>query len=173
MTYLPAAYFFSDEDLCDQCGIYIRSIAYSPENILSFFQFASGYDFGPYSELLLRNCLIYLCKEGTANPALNPTDIYSKLDYNWLAQIIGSDVFYVKSEADRFVFLTQAIKARDAAEFGRIRDFLSGSTIMNFSDSNVTESGNKVFVAESMDVDQNDELHFVGQRQESQVVPLN
>ncbi|KAJ3008945.1 UNVERIFIED_CONTAM: hypothetical protein HDU68_002890, partial [Siphonaria sp. JEL0065] len=141
MTYLPAAYFFSDEDLCDQCGIYIRSIAYSPENILIYFHFASAYDFGPYSELLLRNCLIYLCKEGTANAALNPTDIYSKLDYNWLAQIVGSDVFYVKNESDRFLFLTQAIKAKDADEFGRIREFLSGSTIMNFSDNIFASSG--------------------------------
>ncbi|KAJ3063497.1 hypothetical protein HDU98_000719 [Podochytrium sp. JEL0797] len=146
-TILPAAYFFRDENLCDQCALFIRQINHSPSRILEYFTFASKFDFGPYSELLLRNCLIYLCKEGTTNPALNSVNVYSKLDYCWLATIVCSDVFYVKSEADRFLFLMEAVKARDGGkEVGRIKNFLSGSF---FSDNFSSSGRGKVVVIES------------------------
>ncbi|KAJ3285902.1 hypothetical protein HDU79_006949 [Rhizoclosmatium sp. JEL0117] len=168
-TLLPAAYFFSDEELCDQCSIYIQTLAFTPANILPFFFFASTHDFGPYSELLLRNCLIYLCKEGAYNPQLGPS-IYSQLDYDWLATIVCSDVFFVKSEAERYAFLTSAIKARDGgAETLKIRDFLSGVTRnshsrdqVNFTES-ISSTGTKLVVQDTDSQVPKDEDDYLNQ----------
>ncbi|KAJ3231636.1 hypothetical protein HDU81_003654 [Chytriomyces hyalinus] len=132
--YLAAAYFFADQDLCDQCALYIKDIAFTPANISHLFSLASCNDFGPYSELLLRNCLAYLCKEGTSNPLLGPTFYASSFDYDWLARIVCSDVFYVRSEVERFEFLANVVRQRKDAEtgvseFAKMRAFLAGSAI--------------------------------------------
>ncbi|KAI8842825.1 hypothetical protein BJ741DRAFT_592001 [Chytriomyces cf. hyalinus JEL632] len=132
--YLAAAYFFADQDLCDQCALYIKNIAFTPANIPHLFSLASSNDFGPYSELLLRNCLAYLCKEGTTNLLLGPAFYATTFDYDWLARIVCSDVFYVRSEVERFEFLANVVRQRKdvdtgVSEFAKMRAFLAGSAI--------------------------------------------
>ncbi|KAI8621753.1 hypothetical protein BC830DRAFT_1092807 [Chytriomyces sp. MP71] len=128
--YMASAYFFSDQDLCDQCALHIKTLSFTPSNILRYFKLAADNDFGPYSELLLRNTLAYLCKEGTTNSALGPAFYADSFDFDWIARIVCSDVFYVKSEGERFEFLAAIIKARPS-EYDKIRAFLAGSTIMS------------------------------------------
>ncbi|KAJ3094554.1 hypothetical protein HK100_006104, partial [Physocladia obscura] len=152
---LPAAYNFGDEPLCDECAIYISSLVYTPANILKYFAFATNYDFGPYSELLLRNCLTYLCQQGT-NPALIGP-ILSKIEYNWLAAIVCSDLFFVSGEAERFEFLLKCVSqtrsgsdtnATNSSIVDRIKVFLSGSEIMNFSASEISPTTDSVVPAD-------------------------
>ncbi|KAJ3112689.1 hypothetical protein HK100_002242, partial [Physocladia obscura] len=147
---LPAAYSFGDEPLCDECAIYISSLVYTPTTILNYFTFATSYDFGPYSELLLRNCLIYLCQQGT-NPALIEP-ILSKIEYNWLAAVVCSDLFFVSGEAERFEFLLKCVSqtrgndgtTTNSSIVERIKVFLSGSEIMNFSASEISPTTDSI-----------------------------
>ncbi|KAJ3207495.1 hypothetical protein HDU82_003676 [Entophlyctis luteolus] len=140
---LPAAHFFSDEPLCDDCAAFISTLPINADNVMQYFNFASAHDFGPYSELLLRNCLIFLCQEG-ANQALIQTH-YAKLDVFWISSIVCSDVFNVKGEAHRFEFL---LKCLDSKENGsiveKIRMYLGGSEIMGWAGLGIMEnvSGN-------------------------------
>ncbi|KAI9350329.1 hypothetical protein BDR26DRAFT_915228 [Obelidium mucronatum] len=111
LSVLATAYLFEETELCVLCRDFIKTIKYSSSNSLVFLDYASRFDYGYPSTLLLKNVLTYLCREGSTSKKLR-SKTFPKMDFNWFCRIVQSDVFFVDSEYERFNFILQVLKIR-------------------------------------------------------------
>ncbi|ORY27551.1 hypothetical protein BCR33DRAFT_725437 [Rhizoclosmatium globosum] len=125
---LATAYFFRDQDLCDMCADFIKTIKYTPQNALEYLTYSSTYDYGETSLLLLRHTLIYLCREGSVDPHL-ATETFPQLEFSWLARIVQSDTFYIPTEFNRFEFISAVLaKKFEGTTYGSMKTLIQHMT---------------------------------------------
>ncbi|KAI8620952.1 hypothetical protein BC830DRAFT_379218 [Chytriomyces sp. MP71] len=126
LAVLASSYIFQDKDLHVMCHNFIRDIEFTPSNSLGFLDYASHYDHGLPTALLLRNTLIYLCREGSTSKKLRQKT-FVKMDFAWFTKIVQSDAFYVASEFERFSFIMEVLKNR----FPNFSDYTGAVQSMN------------------------------------------
>ncbi|KAJ3022544.1 UNVERIFIED_CONTAM: hypothetical protein HDU68_009047 [Siphonaria sp. JEL0065] len=136
LSVLATAFLFQDTELCILCRDFIKTIKYSSSNALVFLEYASRFDYGYPSSLLLKNVLTYLCREGSTSKKLR-TKTFPKMDFNWFSRIVQSDVFFVDSEFERFNFILQVLKIR-------FPNFAEYSLAIDGMDTNVLSLGKLV-----------------------------
>ncbi|KAJ3344806.1 hypothetical protein HDU83_004737 [Entophlyctis luteolus] len=125
---LATAYFFHDRDLCIMCADYIKTIEYNPQNALEYISYASTFDYGETSLLLLRHVLIFLCRDGASDQAL-VEQTFPYLDFAWFARIVQSDTFVIPSEFLRFQFIANVLRKRfQLAKFADMKDAVQHMT---------------------------------------------
>ncbi|KAJ3203063.1 hypothetical protein HDU82_006875 [Entophlyctis luteolus] len=165
---LATAYFFHDRDLCTMCADYIKTIEYNPQNALEYISYASTFDYGETSLLLLRHVLIFLSRDGASEQAL-VEHTFPYLDFAWFARIVQSDTFVIPSEFLRFQFIANVLRKRfELAKFTDMKDAvqhmtshvlslgrlppipdMSSSTTMSFAEDSGLEIGYKSPVPKS------------------------
>ncbi|KAI8613243.1 hypothetical protein BC830DRAFT_490895 [Chytriomyces sp. MP71] len=125
---LATAYFFEDTDLCEMCADFIKVINFTPANALGYLNYASAFDYGEYTELLLRHSLIYFCRESFINSEL-AENVLPKMDFPWLARILQSDSLYVGSEFERFEFMENVLRKKlGEVDLSTLKETVAGMT---------------------------------------------
>ncbi|KAJ3265512.1 hypothetical protein HDU77_004778 [Chytriomyces hyalinus] len=125
---LATAYFFQDADLCEMCADFIKTIQFTPENSIFYLNYASNFDYGETTELLLRHALIFFCRESVFNKEL-AEETLPKLEFSWLARILQSDALYISSEFARFEFIEAVLRKKLASlDLAALKETVSGMT---------------------------------------------
>ncbi|KAJ3084880.1 hypothetical protein HDU99_000007 [Rhizoclosmatium hyalinum] len=111
LALLATSFYFQDYELSIMCRDFIKKIEYSSSNALIYLDYASRFDYGYPTSLLLKNVLTYLCREGSTSKNLR-SKTFPKMEFDWFVRIVQSDVFFVDSEYERFNFIVEVLKIR-------------------------------------------------------------
>ncbi|KAG0346538.1 hypothetical protein BG004_001506 [Podila humilis] len=111
LSVLAASMYLGIESLCAQCTSFILR-ALSAKRVVEYVRFTHRFTYFPWSNNIAEACHTFLCRNGFDHPKIKSYKVFEQLPATWLPKVIGSDVFWVPSEWDRYLFCRQIVTER-------------------------------------------------------------